>query len=1194
MTISTQDAMPARSKFVALGTSADGVAGLVRLVGMLPADADLTFAIAVDADPAQRELGGHLTEYSAMPVVQVTSPVVPEPNHIYFAPPGLDLMFTGEAGFAAVPRLDSKGAQCSVDRLFRSLAAEAGETAVGVVLCGSGTDGSIGLKLLKERGGITMAQTPGESMPDEMSRVAVATGLIDFVLPLEGIASHLMRTIPHALDIDADDAPEDMLRELLILLRVRTGHDFAHYKRATLFRRVARRMQVTGAADLTEYLRIARQQPSELASLLRDFMISVTNFFRDADAFEAVRTLVIPKLFEKNPSEPIRVWVAGCATGEEAYTLGMLLLEKRAEVDPTRQIQIFASDIDDDALNEARTGRYPSSISADVSHERLERFFTRHGDFYQVTKELRELVLFASHNVLRDAPFSRLDLVSCRNLLIYLDRTMQDNLLRTAHFALRQNGFLVLGSSENADTTEALSLFVPFEQKHRIYTRDHKVSVVIPRMGTKPRWAPPAFPPVKPTADLPAHVSGEVHHRLVERYAPPSLLVNERLEVIHVSQRANRYLQTAPGEPSRDLFQMVLPELRLGLRAAVYSAKRTPGVAVTCSARTQINGVPRFVRVGVQVETTVAPANANVLLWFEETDATPEMDVEPPNLEPQIEPVVQQLEEELRHTRDHLRTTIEQYETLVEELHASNEELQAINEELRSASEEIEASREETDSVNQELSAVNQELKVRVHETTAAKSDIANLMESSDVGVIFLDRDLRIHRFTQRMREIFNILDSDVGRPLTDLTAKIDFPTMLSDAERVLKTMTPIERELRGHDAHSYLVRTRPYRSLDDRIAGVVMTFIEITALRKIEDALRNKEAMLELAERAANAGVWELHPEARLRMSSQCHRLYGTPESTSLVAADDWTANVVDDDRNRLLELISDSDDELDVEFRVSHAKQGERWLWMLGRKTEPTSVLAGITLDVTAAHQARRALEDADRRKNEFIATLAHELRNPLTPLTLGLDILELASGDPEKVETARGLMERQVSQLRRLVDDLLDISRIQSGRLALRTEQHLSLAALLSEACEAVRPLVTELHHTLVVEVDQDVHIDGDRMRLGQVFVNLLTNAAKYTEPGGVITVTAASVTNGVTVCVSDTGVGIAAEALPRIFDVFVQAEPILTRARGGLGIGLSLVRQLVQLHGGSVTAHSDGPGKGSSFIVTLPVSKETASS
>lgn len=371
------------------------------------------------------------------------------------------------------------------------------------------------------------------------------------------------------------------------------------------------------------------------------------------------------------------------------------------------------------------------------------------------------------------------------------------------------------------------------------------------------------------------------------------------------------------------------------------------------------------------------------------------------------------------------------------------------------------------------------------------------------------------------------------------------------------------------------------------------MTFIEITALRRMEDALRSKEAMLELAERAANAGVWELDARARLRMSEQCHRLYGIATSPSPLEAAAWTANVVSEERGPLLDSIASAlrggtNGGLDVEVRVRHPELGDRSLWMLGRKTDAASEIAGITLDVTAARVARRALEEADRRKNEFIATLAHELRNPLTPLAISLDILKLGGSDPAQVEIARSLMERQVSQLRRLVDDLLDLSRIQTGRLELEVQPGLSLREVIDYALEAAQPLIDELEHTLDVRVPEGLRLDGDPLRLGQVFVNLLMNAAKYTEPGGTITVVAALEGNNVRVSIRDTGIGIPAEALPKVFDVFVQAEPITTRSRGGLGIGLSLVKQLVLLHGGTIVAESEGEGRGSCFTVTLRLS------
>ena len=1188
---------PGASKLVAIGGSTEGLSSITGLIGLIPPTTGLAYAVVVDGFRDESDLLARLRSQTRLPVVVVAETAIPEPDHVYIAKDGHDLVVEGKRLTSAVP-LATNGTRCTIDRLLRSVASDFGSCAVAVIAGGVGGDGSIGLKLVKEWGGITIAQAPGESDPDEMSRMAIATGFVDYILPLSKIAEQLNHIDGRAPGVVDDGLSDDLLRELLVLLRVRTGHDFSHYKRATLLRRVARRMQVTESATLEQYLRVARQEPTELASLLRDFMISVTNFFRDPEAFATLGTTVLPGLFREVSADPIRVWVAGCATGEEVYSLAIMLMEARAQIDPQRQIQIFATDIDDDALVEAREGRYLNTIAADVSPSRLERFFTKDGDYVRVSKDLRELVLFASHNVLRDAPFSRLDIMSCRNLLIYLDKTMQEQVLRTAHFSLKHDRYLMLGSSENADTSERL--FEPLDPKSRIYIRQPRRAMLVPIAGAPPRWSVPSLP-VAPRAEPSVAPSvGEAHFRIVERYGAPSILVSSRFEIAHLSERAGRYLEAPPGEPTLDVFQMVLPELRLDLRAAAYAARRKPGLVVSTMTRCHIDGEPRLIRMAVLVEKAHDQDRANLVVWFEESDVaveSPAADVSEKG--PPIEPVVRQLEDELRHAREQLRTTIEQYETLVEELHASNEELQAINEELRSASEEVEASREETDSVNQELTTVNSELKARIDETTAAKSDIANLMESSDVGVIFVDRELRIHRFTQRAREIFNIRDSDVGRPLTDLASKISYVDLVSDTRAVLETLGSTEREVRHKNGDRYLVRLRPYRSLDDRIAGVVMTFVDTTALRRTEEALLSKDTMLKLAERAASAGAWELDEAGRLRMSEQCHQLYGTAATTDAVPTSDWMRNVREEKRGRLEKEIAAALQGgraagLDVEIQIVHPEKGERWLWMLGRRIDGTSEIAGITLDVTAARAAHRALEAADQRKNEFIATLAHELRNPLTPLTLALGIQAHPEASPEDLATARSMMERQVAQLRRLVDDLLDVSRIQTGRLELRIEESIPLWSVVTDAAEAVSGIVQELHHKLRLDVPKDARLDGDRVRLTQVFVNLLTNAAKYTEPGGTISVNATSDADFVRVSVTDNGLGIAPEVLPRIFDLFAQAEPILTRARGGIGIGLNLVKQLVALHGGTIDAQSAGLGKGSSFSVTLPVCQPKGSS
>ena len=1315
---------PQRSmRVVGIGASAGGLAALGAVVREVPADAGLAIVIAAHGT-AGSVATGLLQKGARVPVVEVSDGARLEPNHVYLAPSDLDVIVL-DGALHLVPPEAGAAMRAPIDRLFRSIANAAGKDACCVILSGTGADGAIGLKRIKEHGGLTVAQDPDDAEFAEMPRNAIQTGLVDLILPAATIPRRVLEIVrdpdAHALVTEdarrSHDSADDAMRDILTLVRIRSGHDFSNYKRATMLRRVARRMQVCQADSIAEYLKYLREHPTELTALLRDFLISVTNFFRDPEAWRAVELDVLPRLFAgRGRHDQVRLWVAGCATGEEAYSLAILCAEHNARRSEPVPVQVFATDIDEDALAEARAGRYPETIGADVSAERLEKFFTIDGDHFRVRKEVREMLMFSSHNVLRDPPFSRLDLVTCRNLLIYLNREAQDRVLGVLHFGLRAEGYLMLGSSESADG--ATILFSPVDARHRIYTKRPATTAVMIKNAAfpTPRWQP--APPAPPGGHGERTFSfGELHHKLVEYYAAPSVLVGEDLEILHLSDRAGRYLTVSGGEPSRNLLRLVHEDLRLDLRAAIYGARQPDRVSDARTARATLDGVERIVEIKVRAFDYPEVARGTLLVMFDERSAAAPAAAAGPSDAPPIEPVVRQLEDELHQTRDQLRSTVEQYETTVEELKASNEELHAINEELRSATEELETSREELQSVNEELTTLNQELKEKIEEISRTNSDLSNLMTSTEIGVLFLDRALLVKRFTPRIQDLFNLIPTDLGRPLTHVTHRLEIDDLAEVAAQVLHDLRTVERAVRGKDGRHYLLRVHPYRSVEDKIEGIVLTFLDVTDLEAAQQSVRARDTMLQLAERAADAGLWELEARGRqMRMSEEGMRLYGL-EVAAEVSLDVWLNRLHPDDRDTAslaLQRAALGQEDLSIEVRVVHPHRGLRWLWITGRpetiegaqsavagimiditerrrteaalraseerfrlalRTAPVLMLTqdaqlrytwgymlggpvefigktdadlfrrpeaealtalkravladgvgrrqelaltvagdrryydfnvevirndagavvGVStaaVDVTTSKLAELALRDADRRKDEFLATLAHELRNPLAPLQAALDIQHLAEGDLAKIERARGIMERQVAQIVRLVDDLLDVSRITQGKIALRFSR-VGLASVIDAAVEATRPAFDAAGHELDLQLpDEPVELDADYMRLTQVVTNLLSNAVKYTPAAGTITLLAGVDLAGthLVLRVKDAGVGISPDMLPHVFDLFAQAEDAIDRAQGGLGIGLNVVRRLVELHGGTVDAHSAGIGQGSEFVVRLPLNHD----
>lgn len=857
-----------------IGASAGGIQALKEFFKHVPQNSGIAYVVILHLSPNHdSQLAQVLQVVSQIPVLQVKEKTKIESNHIYVVPPNQHLII--EDGFIA-PSINTRveDRRAPVDIFFRNLADTHGSRAVCVVLSGMGADGSMGLKRIKEMGGVVFVQSPREAEFNEMPRNSIATDLVDEVLPVAEIPAKIIAyknslgTVQISIEHEKRAEPDQhAINEIFTQLRVHTGHDFSNYKRPTLLRRIERRIYIRNLPDLPSYVHFMSQNPDEVNALLKDLLISVTNFFRDAKPFGQIEQDVLPAILKgKKSNDEIRIWVAGCATGEEAYSIAMLVAEKMIGVIDAPKVQIFATDIDEGAIAIAREGYYTLNDAADVTPEQLRRFFTVEGDGYRIRREIREMVLFANHNFLKDPPFSRLDMITCRNVLIYLNSVAQERVMETFHFALNPGSYLFLGTSESVDG--ASDLYATFNRENHIYqarevgARPFPVPIAVPRfqfMKTEQFQKPD---------EKESHLSnrmslGELHQKLLEQYAPPSVVVNEEYEIVHMSEKAGRYLEFAGGEPTLNLLKLIKPEIRLELRSALYQAVQHKTAVEARDIKLAVNGEPQLLDINVRPVLNDGDSSKGfILILFEqkeggENEATVMLS---------DEPVAKQLEEELNYSKSQLRKSHEQHEYQAEELKASNEELQAMNEELRSAAEELETSREELQSINEELRTVNQELKVKIEEISVTTNNLQNLINSADVGTIFLDRSLSIRMFTPAVLEVFNLKSSDLGRPITDITNKLNYKELLQDAETVLEKLAIVEREVVTTDSRAFVMRILPYRTSDDRISGVVVTFFDITSRKQIENALRRSEEHRRLLiESAKDYAIFTLDAERRV-----------------------------------------------------------------------------------------------------------------------------------------------------------------------------------------------------------------------------------------------------------------------------------------------------------------------------------------
>lgn len=832
---------------VGIGASAGGLEAMEEFFRHMPPSSEMAFVVV------SHQHAGHvsflpslLSKCTTMPVAEATDGMRAEARHVYLAPGGANLAILHGTLHLMEPDSQER-VPLPIDYFFRSLADDQKRAAVGIVFSGTGTDGTVGLRAIKAESGMTIAQDPQAAKYQSMPRSAIAAGVVDVVRPAGQMADPLLayaRSLAKpAVTLPEHDASQ-VLQKIFLLLRDRTGNDFSLYKENTIQRRIERRMNVHQIEDLRQYLRFVQANPSELDALFQELLIGVTSFFRDLQAYEALLQKGLPDLVEGKPEgASLRVWVAGCSTGEEAYSLAILLREYLTRRKLRLTVQIFASDLDGRAIDTARAGLYPVGIAGDMTPERLQRFFTKEDSSYRVKKEIRDMVVFATHNVLTDAPFTKLDLLSCRNLLIYLEAKAQQKLLPLFHYALKPDGILFLGSSETIGGFERL--FAVIDRKWRLFRRTAEPGTFprldrIPAGLTRMDVESPGDEGLSTRAIRPASIPEQIQRLLVVRYAPAAVIVNDRGEVVYIHGHTGAYLEPAPGPPNHHLLEMAREGLRHELATALHLAAGREQAVVRRGVQVAAEGERILVNLTVQRLTEPEALQGLLLITFDQarpakTAARTSAAVPAAVAQKKGEAGLRQ---ELAYTKQRLQRTIEELQTSNEELKSSNEELQSTNEELQSTNEELETAKEELQSLNEELVTVNAELQGKLDTLGEVNDDLQNLLNSTEVATIFLDNELRIKRFTSEARRVSNLITIDVGRPLSDIVSKLAYDRLLQDAQDVLHTLVVTEREVQALDGSWFFMRILPYRTARNTIEGLVLTFIDITKVKEAEKFL--------------------------------------------------------------------------------------------------------------------------------------------------------------------------------------------------------------------------------------------------------------------------------------------------------------------------------------------------------------------
>jgi len=1190
---------------VGIGASAGGLEAISQLLSNLPSQPNIAFVIAQHLDPTHESMAVEIfSRLTLLNVIEVKDGMEITPDQIYVMPPNHTMQIVG-GKLKLLARKKPVGQYLPIDTFFHSLAKDQKNYAIGIVLSGTGTDGTVGLQAIKTEGGITIAQDLNSAKYDGMPRSAIASKMVDIILPPTDIAKELTRITRPPFRLYNDELSqhdESMLSHILINLQTKCNVDFSHYKRNTLKRRIKRRMVVQKKETLKDYLEFLQVNADEAKFLFADILINVTEFFRDIKCFDALKKKVFPSLMkEKGSDKPIRIWVVGCATGEEAYSVAMALLEYGGKTLSHKKIQIFATDISETVIQHARTGIYPASITTNVSKKRLQQFFEKTKTGYRINKSIREMCLFSLHDIAKDPPFSKLDFICCRNLLIYFDAVLQKYILSVFYYALNAGGFLWLGKSESVGQS---TLFNNIDKTNKLYSR-----TLAPRASKFPfplnTTLPEKLDTLQKTSEKihdSSYLQRETDRVISSIYAPPGVVVNNEMDIVLIRGEVSPYLQLNPGHASFQLFKMARPEIASDLRMLIQAVKKKNAPAKKNGLSIGNNEHRRKFNVGV-IPLLMPPSSKEryFLVFFESSVENAMV----PERYPQIEAT-----QELTEVKAYQQSLIQDFEATQEELTSANEELQSTNEELQSTNEELETAKEELQSINEELTTVNDELQNRNIDLVQLNNDLTNLISCIDIPLVIVSIKGHIRRFTAKAGKIMNLMPSDMGRPISDFKPNINIPDLEPCVLDVIETITPREFEVQDREGNWFRLQIRPYKTIDNRIDGAVISLIDINILKKNLEA---SKSLLDYTTSVANTVQLPLVVlDSQLRVTSANTAFYEKFHLTPKHHGDHHKVDFFKLIENKIESLTPLSTalkeiftqntqlENFEIKYNLSST---EHYIMLLNAKKinwidekQPHALLLSI-LDITQSRTLQTELTDAiaathkaNQAKDIFLTALSHELRTPLTAILSWAQLLQTYEA-PSKLKHGLEVIEQNALVQAQLIDDLLDISRIQSGKLTVNITE-LNLGNIVCMAVESVRGLAEKESITLRTHINSSkIKVAADPARLQQIVWNLLTNAIKFSLPNGIIDVYVSSAEEHgnqfAHIKVVDYGKGIKPSFLPKVFERFTQDDNSTTRTHRGLGMGLSIVHDLIKIIGGNIRAESEGEGRGATFTVILPL-------